>query len=152
MNEPITLVNDVPMLERLVALLFLVVGAPLTYLVWTESGELPDILVPVVSVGLPILVLVVVWRAFMHRHRVRVTLYPGDSSVRVEERLLFSVRRSTVTVESAELEIGEDIDGDPYGSLVLHLAAGTDLVAAEGTDIEMLRRRLLEVQQWLRRV
>lgn len=148
-NEPLVLRNDVPTLERLLALLFVAVGAPLTYLGWTQAHELPDLIVPVVQIGFPLLVLVVVWWAFVYRRRLAVTFVRGDPGARFEERVLFFTRRWTARVIGADLEMGEDIDGDPYGSLVLYLHDTDDVIVAEGNDIDRLEGQLADVVSWL---
>jgi hypothetical protein len=149
MTEPIVLRNDVPMLERLLALFFVAVGGALTYLGWTQPEELPDLLVPVVQVGLPFFLVVLVWWAFVYRHRLVVRLFPGDPVAVVEERVLFFTRRRTATVAGADIEMGEDIDGDPYGSLVLHVREGESVIAAEGNDLGALEDQRRAVLEWL---
>jgi hypothetical protein len=149
MIEPLVLRNDVPMLERLLALLFVAVGGALTYLGWTQPEELPDLVVPVVQVGLPFFLVVLVWWAFVHRRRLVVTLHPGDPAAVVEERLLLFTRRRTASVVGADIEMGEDIDGDPYGSLVLQVREGESVVAAEGNDIDVLEEQRRSVLEWL---
>lgn len=149
-NEPIVLRNDVPVLERLLAVFFVAVGGPLTYLAFTQSEELPDLVVPVVQIGLPLFLLTVVWWAFVHRRRLVVTLHPGDPVAVLEERVLFSTKRRTVSVLGADIEMGEDIEGDPYGALVLHTAGGEDVIAAEGIDIDALHAQRRMVLDWLR--
>lgn len=149
MNEPITLRNDVPMLERLLAVFFVAVGGPLAYLGWTESEQLPDLVAPVVQVGLPLFLVAVVWWAFVQRHRLVVILQPDDSVAILRERVLFSTKQRTVSLTGADIELGEDIDGDRYGLLVLRLADGEAVVAAEGTDIEALEAQRLAVIEWL---
>jgi hypothetical protein len=150
-NEPIVLRNDVPLLERLLAVFFLVVGGPLTYLVWSEPEELPDLVAPVVQVGLPLFLLVVMRWAFVQRHRVVVTLLPDDPVAVFEERVLFVTKRWSGSVVGVDIEMGEDIDGDPYGSLVLRVRDMDDVVAAEGNDIETLESHRREVLEWLDR-
>ncbi len=149
MIEPVVLRNDVPMLERLLAVFFMVVGGPLTYLGWTEPEELPDLVVPVIQVGLPLFLVVLVWWAFVHRRRLLVRLHPGDPVAVVEERLLFFTRRRTAAVVGADIEMGEDIDGDPYGSLVLRVREGESVIAAEGNDIDALEEQRSSVLEWL---
>jgi hypothetical protein len=149
MADSIVLKNDVPLLERLLAIFFVLVGTPLAYLGWSEPEGLPDVLVPIVQVGIPIVLIVLVWRAFAHRKRVRVTLAPGSRVAEVDERLLFSKKLRSVGVVGASIEMGEDIDGDPYGSLVLALSDGSALIASEGNDIDALNAQLAEVLGWL---
>lgn len=148
-SEPLVLRNDVPTLERLLALLFVMVGGPLTYLGWTQAEELPELVVPVVQIGLPLFVLAVGWRAFVHRRRLAVTFAAGDPLARFEERVLFVTRRWTAPVVGAEIEMSEDIDGDPYGSLVLHIRGTENVIAAEGNDIERLESQLADVVSWV---
>ncbi len=149
MNEPIVLRNDVPMFERLLAVFFAVVGGPLTHLGWTEPEELPDLVVPVVRVGLPLFLVIVVRWAFVQRHRLVVWLQPDAPVAVVEERVLFSTKRWSGSVVGADIEMGEDIDGGPYGSLVLRIADAADVVAAEGNDIDALEAQLKAVLEWL---
>ena len=149
MTEPLVLRNDVPMLERLLAVFFVVAGGPLTYLGWTEPEELPDLVVPVVQVGLPLFLVAVLWWAFVHRRRLVVTLRPGGSVAVFEERVLFYTKRRPAHVVGADLEVGEDIDGDPYGSLVLHVAGAEDVIAAEGNDLDALSAQRRMVLDWL---
>ena len=148
-TEPIVLRNDVPMLERLLAIFFVAVGAPLTYLGFTQSEQLPELVVPVVQVGLPLFLVVFVWWAFARRRRVVVVLTPGDSVAVLEERVLFMTRRRTALVIGADIEMDTDIDGDPYGLLVLHIGEGQTVVAAEGNDIDTLEAQLQSVLDWL---
>jgi len=148
-NGPIVLRNDVPMFERLLAVFFVAVGGPLIYLGWTEPEELPDLVVPVVQVGLPLFLVIVVRWAFVQRHRLVVWLQPDDPTAVVEERVLLFTKRWSGSVVGANIEMGEDIDGDPYGSLVLRIADAEDVVAAEGTDIEALEAQLNAIREWL---
>lgn len=150
MNEPIVLRNDVPMLERLLAVFFAAVGGPLTYLGWTEPEALPDLVAPIVQIGLPLFLVVLVRWAFVQRHRLVVWLQPDEPVAVIEERVLFSTKRRTASVIGADIEMGEDIDGDAYGFLVLRLDGAEDVIAAEGNDIELLGRRLSDVEEWLR--
>lgn len=149
MNEPIVLRNDVPIFERLLAVFFVVVGGPLAYLGWTEPEELPDLVVPVVQVGLPLFLVIVVRWAFVQRHRLVVWLQPDAPVAIVEDRVLFFTRRWSGSVVGADIEMGEDIDGDPYGSLVLRIADAEDVVAAEGNDIDALETQLKAVLEWI---
>lgn len=149
MNEPIILRNDVPMFERLLAVFFAVVGGPLTYLGWTEPEELPDLVAPIVQIGLPLFLVVLVRWAFVQRHRLVVWLQPDDPVAVIEERLLFSTKRRTASVIGADIEMGEDIDGDAYGSLVLRVDGTEDIIAAEGNDIEALEAQRRAVLEWL---
>lgn len=148
-DEPLVLRNDVPTLERLLALFFVAVGAPLTYLGWTQAQELPDLIVPVVQVGFPLFLVVVVWWAFVYRRRLTVTFVTGDPVARFEERVLIFTTRWTAPVVGADIEMGEDIDGDPYGSIVLRIHDAEDVVAAEGNDIDHLEAQLADVLSWL---
>ena len=149
MNEPIILRNDVPMLERLLAVFFVAVGGPLTYLGWTEPEELPDLVAPIVQIGLPLFFVVLVRWVFVQRHRLVVWLQPDDPVAVIEERLLFSTKRRTASVIGADIEMGEDIDGDAYGSLVLRVDGTGDVIAAEGNDIEALEAQRRAVLEWL---
>lgn len=115
------------------------------------AEELPEIAVPIVQVGLPLVLIVLVWRAFTHRKRVRVTLTPGSAVAEIAERRSFTTRHRSAEVVEASIEMGEDIDGDPYGSLVLAFSDGSDLTASEGDDIEALEASLADVRSWLDR-
>jgi hypothetical protein len=148
-TEPIVLRNDVPMLERLLAVFFVAVGAPLTYLGFTASDELPDLVVPAVQVGFPLFLVAVVWWAFVHRRRLLVILHPGDPVAVFEERVLLFTKRWSGAVVGVDIEMGEDIDGDPYGSLILRMADTEVVVAAEGNDIATLETQRSAVQEWL---
>lgn len=149
MNEPVVLRNDVPMLERLLAVFFAAAGGPLTYLGWTEPEDLPDLVVPVVQIGLPLLLVVLVRWAFVQRDRLVVRLQPDGPVAVIEEHVLFSTRRWTAPVIGADVEMGEDIDGDAYGSLVLRLDGTEDVIAAEGSDIEALEAQHRAVLEWV---
>lgn len=149
MSEPIELRNNVPLLERWLAGFFLLVAAPLVYLGYVQSEELPDWIVPIVRVGFPLFLIAMLWYAFVQRRRVHVLLAPGSSVALIQERRLWIRSITESHVLGAELEIGEDIDGDPYGKLVLRLPSDDLLTVAEGTNIEALDVELHRVRTWI---
>ncbi len=149
MNDSIELQNNVPLLERWLAGFFVLVATPLIYLGWTQADELPGWIVPVIRVGFPLFLIAMFWYAFVQRKRVRVSLKPGSTVAWIEERRLWRRSITESRVLGAELEIGEDIDGDPYGKLVLALPDYKSLTAAEGTDITRLESDLARVRLWI---
>lgn len=149
MSDSIELRNRVPSLERWIAVFFVLVGAPLTFLGWTQSEELPALLAPVVQIGFPLFLIAVLWYAFVQRKRVDVVLAPGASLALIEERVWWWRRTRESPVVSVDLEMTEDIDGDPYGKLVLRMPDSELLTISEGTDLERLRTELSRVSDWI---
>lgn len=133
-SEPIELQNNVPLLERWLAGFFVLAATPLIYLGYAQSDELPDWIVPIIRVGFPLFLIAMLWYAFVQRRRVHVVLTPGSSIARIEERRLWARSITESVVLSAELEIGEDIDGDPCGKLVLRLPSDELITVAEGGE------------------
>ena len=149
MGDSIELHNRVPSLERWIAVFFVLVGTPLTYLGWTQPEELPELLAPVVQIGFPLFLIAVLWYAFVQRKRVEVVLAPEASLAVIEERVWWWSRSRESPVVSVDLEVTEDIDGDPYGKLVLRMPDSELLTVSEGTDLERLRTELANVSGWI---
>ena len=149
MDGSIELRNNVPLLERWLAGFFVLVATPLIYLGWTQADELPEWIVPVIRVGFPLFLIAMVWYAFVQRKRVCVSLKAGSTVAWIEERHLWRRSITESRVLGAELEIEDDIDGEPYGKLVLALPDDESLTAAEGTDIIQLKSDLVRVRDWI---
>jgi hypothetical protein len=149
MAEPIEFQNDVPMLERGLALFFAAVGAPIVWLVWTEPDAIPWWAASLFGLGAPVFLVAYLWHTFVRRVRARVVLTPGSLTALVERRRLWHTTRGEATIIDASLDVRTDIDGDPYGRLNAHLADGTVLTLSEGTGVDRLRTELERVRAWM---
>jgi hypothetical protein len=145
-TEQPTFRNDVPGLERLLVGFFVVVGAPLVGLVWTRFDQIPPWAGVLFGIGMPT---VLVYLASHLRRRVQVTL-PHDSRLAlVSERRLWRWETRTAGIAGIRLDVGEDIDGDPYGKLVADLGDGTSVTLSEGNDLERLEADLKGMRAWM---
>jgi hypothetical protein len=144
--EDTTFRNDIPGLERLLVGFFIIVGGPIIGLVWTGFDQIPAWAGILFGLGMPV---VLIYLVSQLRRRVRVVLPHGAPLAVVSERRRWRWETRQVGIAAVRIDVGEDIDGDPYGKLEADFSDGTSVTITEGNDLERLEADLKRIRSWM---